>query len=179
VSRYSRWDGTQDPFGPDLAVDDLADRLAEDVLDGWGIDNALRRLLQEGMKGRFDGLRRLRERIEELRAAQQARSGRQDPLGEFRRRLDDLLAMEQEALALDPSDDARVVELDLAMLPENLGSDLSMNTSGALRRPRRTSIDWSKTSAARCSMPPSKGSPKECRICPPMIWSGPRTCWPT
>lgn len=121
MSRYSRWDGTQDPFGPDLAVDDLADQLAEDVLDGWGIDNALRRLLQEGMKGRFDGLRRLRERIEELRAAQQARSGRQDPLGEFRRRLDDLLALEQEALALDPTDEARVAELDLATLPENLG----------------------------------------------------------
>lgn len=119
-ARYSRWDGSQDPFGPDLPVDDLADRLAEDVLDGWGIDHALRRLLQEGMDGRFDGLRHLQERIERLRRMQQEQSGRPDPLADVKQRLDQITETEREALAADPSEDARFSELALDALPDNV-----------------------------------------------------------
>ena len=76
VSRYSRWDGTQNPLGADLPVDELAKQLAEDVLEGWGAENALRRMLQEGMDGRFDGRREMRERIRRLRESASSRSRR-------------------------------------------------------------------------------------------------------
>lgn len=123
-ARYSRWDGTQNPLGPGLPVDELADQLAEDVLDGWGIDNALRRMLQEGMAGRFDGLREIRERIRRLRQEQASRAGSPDPLGEYRERLDEIKATELTALADDPSEDARFAELDLATLPDNMADQI-------------------------------------------------------
>lgn len=123
-ARYSRWDGTQNPLGPGLPVDELADQLAEDVLDGWGIDNALRRMLQEGMGGRFDGLREIRERIRRLRQEQASRAGSPDPLGEYRERLDEIKATELTALADDPSEDARFAELDLATLPDNMADQI-------------------------------------------------------
>ena len=94
VSRYSRWDGTQNPFGADLPVDELSKQLAEDVLEGWGAENALRRMLQEGMEGRFDGLREMRERIRRLREQQASRAGRPDPLGEYRERLEQIKSTE-------------------------------------------------------------------------------------
>ena len=43
--RYSRWDGTQDPFGPDLAAGDLLDELSEDILAGAGAEGAISRML--------------------------------------------------------------------------------------------------------------------------------------
>jgi uncharacterized protein with von Willebrand factor type A (vWA) domain len=123
-ARYSRWDGTQDPFGPELPIDELADRLAEDVLDGWGIDNALRRMMQNGMSGRFDGLADLRERIRRLREAQADRSGRPDPLQEFRQRLEEIKDAELEVLAADESEDARFAELEFETLPDNMASQI-------------------------------------------------------
>jgi uncharacterized protein with von Willebrand factor type A (vWA) domain len=39
--RYSRWDDTQDPFGPDLAAADLLEELSDDVLGGAGIEGVL------------------------------------------------------------------------------------------------------------------------------------------
>ncbi len=123
-SRYSRWDGTQNPLGPDLPIDDLADQLAEDVLDGWGIDNALRRMLQEGMSGRFEGLREMRERIRRLREEQAAKTGRPDPLAEFRQRLEEIKATELAALAADPAEEARFAELDLETLPDNMADQI-------------------------------------------------------
>lgn len=118
-NRYSRWDGTQDPLGADLPIEELADRLAEDVLDGWGIDNSLRRLLENGMDGRFDGLRQLRERLERMRQAQEQRSGRPDPLADAKERLGRIEELERSALAEDPSDEARFAELELDTLSDN------------------------------------------------------------
>ncbi|HVR33783.1 MAG TPA: hypothetical protein VMS74_13875 [Acidimicrobiia bacterium] len=123
-ARYSRWDGTQNPLGPELPVDELADRLAEDVLDGWGIDNAMRRLLQDGMRGRFEGLREIRERIRRLREEQASRSGRPDPLGEFRQRLEAVKDSERSALAEESSEQARFAELELDTLPDNMAQQI-------------------------------------------------------
>jgi uncharacterized protein with von Willebrand factor type A (vWA) domain len=123
-ARYSRWDGTQNPLGPDLPIDDLADQLAEDVLDGWGIDNALRRMLQEGMSGRFEGLREIRERIRRLREEHAAKTGRPDPLAEFRQRLEKIKSTERAALAADPAEEARFAELDLETLPDNMADQI-------------------------------------------------------
>src|SRR6266511_599490 len=54
--RYSRWDDTQDPFGPDLAAGDLLDAMSEELLSGDGAEFAMRRLLRRGMQGAFSGL---------------------------------------------------------------------------------------------------------------------------
>ena len=70
--RYSRWDDTQDPFGPDLAAADLLEELSDDVLGGAGIEGALQRLIREGMRGRFGGLDALRDRLRRRRAQEQS-----------------------------------------------------------------------------------------------------------
>ncbi|MEX1271405.1 MAG: hypothetical protein WEB55_03030, partial [Acidimicrobiia bacterium] len=136
-TRYSRWDGSQNPLGPELPIDEMADQLAEDVLDGWGIDNALRRMLQEGMGGQFDGLRAIRERIRRLRQQQAARTGQPDPLGEFRDRLDRIKQTELSNLAADTSEEARFAELDLETLPDNI--------AGQIRQLRE--YDWTSPEA--------------------------------
>jgi uncharacterized protein with von Willebrand factor type A (vWA) domain len=123
-ARYSRWDGTQNPFGPDLPIDELADQLAEDVLDGWGIDNALRRMLQDGMRDRFDGLRQIRERIQRMREEQARRTGRPDPLAEFREKLEHIKDTERAALADDTSEEARFAELELDTLADNMSAQI-------------------------------------------------------
>ena len=123
-SRYSRWDGTQNPFGPNLPVDDLAARLAEDVLEGWGVDNALRRMLRDGMDGEFDGLRQIQERIRRMREEQTRHGGRPDPLAEYRERLEEIKATERASLSTDASDDARFAELTLDALPSNAASQV-------------------------------------------------------
>ena len=47
--RFSLWDGTQDPLGPD--TDALFDQLSEDIFSGWDFESALRRLLNDGWRG--------------------------------------------------------------------------------------------------------------------------------
>lgn len=123
--RYARWDGTQDPFGPDLPVDDLVARLSEDVLDGWGIDNALRRLHQQGLQGRVDGLQALRERLRRMREAQRRRDGGlPDPLGEAKERLEAIKETERRSLEADPSEEARFKEVTLDALPQNVAAQI-------------------------------------------------------
>ncbi len=51
TSRYARWDGSQDPFGPDIPIDEAVGRLNEHLLEGWDAEWALRRLLEEGIPG--------------------------------------------------------------------------------------------------------------------------------
>lgn len=118
-ARYRRWDGTQDPFGPEIPVDELADRLSEDVLDGWGIEHALRRLLDEGLEGRFDGLRDLQDRIRRIRESVRRDGSLAEPLAGFRERLDEITDLERAALADRADEDARFAELELDTLPDN------------------------------------------------------------
>lgn len=122
--RYLRWDGTQDPLGAELPVDELVERLSEDLLDGRGIDESVRRMLRTGLEGRFHGLDRLAERIRRLREAHAVRAGRPDPLGDLRRRLEEITAAEREALAADPSERARFAEAALDALPDNAAEQI-------------------------------------------------------
>ena len=48
-ARYSRWDGSQ--AAPDLGADELLDALTEDLLEDGDLDQALRRLMERGMRG--------------------------------------------------------------------------------------------------------------------------------
>jgi len=43
-ARYSRWDGSQDPFGPEVGAADILEELSDEVLMGGSADAALERL---------------------------------------------------------------------------------------------------------------------------------------
>jgi uncharacterized protein with von Willebrand factor type A (vWA) domain len=69
-ARYSRWDGSQEHG--DLDGDDVLARLMDDLLEHGDVDQALRRLVQQGFRdgnGReVAGLRELLDRVRRLRA---------------------------------------------------------------------------------------------------------------
>lgn len=65
--RYSRWDDSQDPFGPDDPAAEVLEALSEDVLSGMGAEGAMDRLLRRGMQGRFGGLDALMGRLRSAR----------------------------------------------------------------------------------------------------------------
>jgi uncharacterized protein with von Willebrand factor type A (vWA) domain len=115
--RYSRWDGTQDPLGPDLSASDLLDAMSEELLAGQGADRALSRLLRQGMRGRFTGMDALRARLREARRREQERLNLEGPLQEIQQRLDDILQIERSTLSFKAEDDARFREQFLDSLP--------------------------------------------------------------
>ena len=115
--RYSRWDGSQDPFGPDVAAADVLDELADDVLMGAPADRALQRLLRRGMQGRFDGLDAVRRRLRRRREQEEAALNLAGPLEEVREALDGILEKERDELATRDDDDARMREAFLDSLP--------------------------------------------------------------
>src|SRR5438309_1270681 len=61
--RYSRWDGTQEPLGPEISAGDLLEEMSGELLSGHGLDRAMSRLMRQGMHGRFNGLDALRNRL--------------------------------------------------------------------------------------------------------------------
>ncbi|HXJ64833.1 MAG TPA: hypothetical protein VNN79_13850 [Actinomycetota bacterium] len=115
--RYSQWDDTQDPFGPDVAAGDLLDAMSEELLSGDGAEFAMRRLLRRGIRGRFNGLDSLRARLRRQRREEQDRLNLAGPLEEVHRRLEEILERERTTLSFDPSDDARMRESFLDALP--------------------------------------------------------------
>jgi uncharacterized protein with von Willebrand factor type A (vWA) domain len=119
-ARYSRWDDTQDPFGPELSAGELLEELSDDALSGLGIEGALSRLLRRGMRGSFDGLGALRDRLRERRAREQANLDLAGPLEELRDRLDDIVDRERSTLSFRAEDDARFREGFLDALPPDV-----------------------------------------------------------
>lgn len=124
-TRYSAWDGSQDPFGSRLDMDEVSDRIADDVLDGWSVTEALERLLREGMPGQFSGLDALRDRIREMRRRAQEKIGADSPLAEVRERLERIVDLERLELSADDSDDARFKEVSLDALPTSLAQQIN------------------------------------------------------
>lgn len=119
-SRYSRWDGSQDPFGPDVPAAELLEEMSEDLLSGAGAQGAMSRLLRRGMQGRFNGLDALRARLREARAREQAALDLQGPLEEIRERLEDIVERERSTLSFRAEEDARMREAFLDALPPDV-----------------------------------------------------------
>ena len=119
-ARYSRWDDTQDPFGPELSAGELLEEISDDVLSGLGAEGALSRLLRRGMQGSFNGLDALRSRLRERRAREQANLDLAGPLEELRERLDDIMDRERSTLSFRAEDDARAREAFLDALPPDV-----------------------------------------------------------
>ncbi len=134
---YSRWDGTQRGF--DLDADALFGDLTDELLQHGDINAALRRMMQEGMRGP-DGqrLQGLRELLEQLRRERQDRLDQHDLGGvydEIARELDDIVDEERHAIenarrTAEASGDARRTQtandaasernLRLDLLPDDL-----------------------------------------------------------
>jgi uncharacterized protein with von Willebrand factor type A (vWA) domain len=115
--RYSRWDGTQDPFGPDIAAADVLEQLSDEILMGGSADAALQRLLRRGMQGRFSGLDALKLRLRQRREEEQEMLNLAGPLEQIRERLDEILERERTELTFRDDDDARMRESFLDALP--------------------------------------------------------------
>lgn len=98
---YSRWDGTQRIEG--LDADDILNALADDYVEDGNLQQALRRLMQEGVRSedgrRTMGLRELMERMRNQRQQQLNRynmaSGVMDDL---HKRLEEIKQLEREGI---------------------------------------------------------------------------------
>jgi uncharacterized protein with von Willebrand factor type A (vWA) domain len=98
---YSRWDGTQNIEG--LDADDILNALSDDYLEDGNLQQALKRLMQEGIRGedgqRTMGLREMLERMRNSRREQLNRynmaSGVMDDL---REKLEEIKKLEREGI---------------------------------------------------------------------------------
>ncbi len=99
--RYGRWDGTQRLDAID--ADELLDALSEDVLADGDLDDALRRVLDEGIPGAngrpgVPGLQELLRRLADRRRAMLDRHGLDDVLGDLRRQLQEIVDTERRGI---------------------------------------------------------------------------------
>jgi uncharacterized protein with von Willebrand factor type A (vWA) domain len=115
--RYSRWDGTQEPLGPDLSAGDLLEEMSGELLSGQGLERAMSRLMRQGMRGRFTGLDALRNRLRQARRQEQERLNLEGPLQEVAERLQEILETERRTLSFDAREEARLQEQFLDSLP--------------------------------------------------------------
>jgi uncharacterized protein with von Willebrand factor type A (vWA) domain len=98
---YSRWDGTQEIEG--LDADDIMRALADDYLEQGDLQQALRRLMQDGMQ-RPDGRRNLglRELLERLRAQRSQLLNRYNMasgvMDDLRQKLEEIKQLEREGI---------------------------------------------------------------------------------
>ena len=129
-SRYEQWDGSQDPFGPDLDVGEILDEISDDILSGYGAQAAMRRLMRRGMPGRLGGLDDLRRRLDAQRRRATRELNLDGPLAEVRERLNEILAQEREWLGDRQGDDARGQD---ARMRESFLDTLPESPAGALK----------------------------------------------
>jgi uncharacterized protein with von Willebrand factor type A (vWA) domain len=123
--RYSRWDGTQDPFGLDVPASDLLEELSDEILMGGDADHALQRLLRKGMRGRFSGMDVLRQRLRQQREREEALLDLTGPLEDIRERVEQILDRERAELSFRDEDEARMREVFLASLPADAPGKLA------------------------------------------------------
>jgi uncharacterized protein with von Willebrand factor type A (vWA) domain len=116
--RYGSWSGGRDPLEPPYDVAAALDAIGEQVLDGASPRQALRDLLRRGADG-LRGLDDLRRQVAK-RQRQARRKGQLDgTLQEVRELLERALEAERRELFPDPSDAARLRELELDTLPDD------------------------------------------------------------
>ncbi len=114
--RYGAYSDGPDPLAPPYDAGRAVDELGERVLDGSGVRDALRDLMQRGADG-VRGLDDLMRKVQQRRRSLE-RSGRMDGMLERARDLlDRAVDAEKESLFPDPSDDARFREAQLDALP--------------------------------------------------------------
>lgn len=87
--RYSRWDGTQQPFAPDS--EELFDQLADSLLESGDLESALRDLFRSGMESpdgrRMQGLQDLIEQLRQRRDQELTRYDMDSVMDDLRQRV--------------------------------------------------------------------------------------------
>jgi uncharacterized protein with von Willebrand factor type A (vWA) domain len=117
--RYGAWRGGPDPLAPPYDVRAVVDKIGQDVLSAGTVRDSLRDLLRGGLDGR-GGLDRLAERIRKLRAQARRRGDLGGTLDQVRAAVDQALSQERDALARDDDLEARMAEMELATLPDDV-----------------------------------------------------------
>jgi len=118
--RYGRFNDGPDPLAapPDVAAG--VDEIAQRIMNGQSLTEAVRELMREGLDGRR-GLQDLARQIRQRRK-QLTKSGQMDGLlQDLRELLDEALTAERAELFPDPSDDARFREAMLDNVPDDIG----------------------------------------------------------
>ena len=109
---YSRWDGTQS--GPDLDADALLRAMGDELIEHGDPNDALRRILRDGLEGDGERLQGLWEMLEQLRQQRQEMLESHDLGGvydEIRDALGEVMETERGSLGeLEGSDDEVVAE---------------------------------------------------------------------
>ena len=117
--RYGPWHGGPDPLAPPYDVRAAIDQIGRDVLSAGSVRDALRDLMREGVDGR-GGLDKLAEKIRKLRAQARRRGDLGGTLDQVRAALDQALAAERDTLAGEDGVDARLAEMELDTLPDDV-----------------------------------------------------------
>ncbi len=98
--RFTAWDGTQDPLGPD--VEEIFNRLSEDVFHGWDFETALRRMLSQGWRDksghRLMGLEEMTERLARQRRKQLEKYSLDGVFDDITEKLDNVVRMERQGI---------------------------------------------------------------------------------
>jgi uncharacterized protein with von Willebrand factor type A (vWA) domain len=111
--RYSRWDGTQRLDA--LEAEEVLGAMADELLSGGDLEDAMARLSRWGIPGRMEGLKDLLER---LRTAKQRRAQRHDlskTFEELKEKLEEVKRLEREGLDRRRSAPAPNEQLKAAM----------------------------------------------------------------
>ncbi len=134
------------------------DEVGREVLAGTGAREALRDLLRRGVDGR-GGLDELAERIRRMREAARRRGDLGGTLDQVRAMLDQALAAERDALAAEDTDAARLAEMDLATLPDDVAGAVRALADHDWHSPeaRAGTRPSPRCCAARCSTRSSRG----------------------
>ena len=116
--RYGPWAGGRDPLEPPYDVAAALDEIGASVLDGASPRQAMRELLRRGADG-LRGLDDLRRQVSRRQREARKKGQLDGTLQEVRELLDRAVELEKTALFPDPSDDARMRELELETLPRD------------------------------------------------------------
>jgi uncharacterized protein with von Willebrand factor type A (vWA) domain len=116
--RYGPWAGGADPLAPPFDVAAALDAVGDRVLAGDDAREALRDLMRRGLQGRR-GLDELRRRVRERQRDARERGRLDGTLEKVRELLEKAKEAERAALFPDPSDAARMAEMELDTLPDD------------------------------------------------------------
>jgi uncharacterized protein with von Willebrand factor type A (vWA) domain len=139
TQRFSAWDGTQDPLGPD--VEEIFNRLSEDVFHGWDFETALRRMLSQGWRDRSGrrlmGLEEMAERLQRRRRKQLEKYNLDGVFNDITEKLDSVLRMERQGIeerisGVEDESARRILERVAAKRREQL-ANLPADPGGAIR----------------------------------------------
>ncbi len=119
--RYGSFRGGPDPLAPPFDVRAAVDELGRKVLDGRSVRDALDELRRRGTQGRR-GLDQLRREIRQRRKQLQQSGNLAGTLDQVRAALDQALAAERDQLASEDTDAARLAELTLDTVPDEIAS---------------------------------------------------------